>query len=340
MRPRRQCRHCSNGFTLVELLVVIAIIGILVALLLPAIQAAREAARRTQCQSNMKQIGLAILNYASAHADELPPGGITNGPCCSKRSKESWSISILPFLELQNLYDQYHFDEFNESKVNWPVLQQIVPVYLCPSDEDTQTLERPESGPGSSILMARGSYRANTGRCGDPPGGHWDSPSETNSFGRIPGTRASWKGPFHATGTPRRGIYENVTTIPKLKQVTDGLSNTLFTGEGTSQSTKSSEPVLIQATIRRRTFWAYTYTSYNKSCVFPQTRTMLFDFGRCVEVSGPGGSNPCKRAWGSLHPGGLHFNFGDGSVRFLDTSIDMQVFASMATMAGEELIDN
>jgi len=339
MRPHyRHGRRCLYGFTLVELLVVIAIIGILVALLLPAIQAAREAARRTQCQSNMKQIGLAVLNYASAHADELPPGGITNGPCCGTRSKEGWSISILPYLELQNLYDQYHFDKFNEDKLNWPVLQQIVPVYLCPSDEDTQTLEMPESGPGSRILMARGSYRANTGRCGDPPRGFWDSPSETNSFGPL---ASRWMGPFHATGNPPRGrIYENVTKIPKLKQITDGLSNTLFTGEGTSQSSKSSEAVLIQATIRRRTFWAYTYTSYNKSCVFPQTRTMLFDFGRCVEVGGPGGSNPCKRAWGSLHPGGLHFNFGDGSVRFLSTSIDMQVFAAMATMAGEEIIDN
>jgi prepilin-type N-terminal cleavage/methylation domain-containing protein len=66
---------------------------------------------------------------------------------------------------------------------------------------------------------------------------------------------------------------------------------------------------------------------------------MLFDYGRCVEVGGPDGSNPCKRAWGSLHPGGLHFSFGDTSIRFLDTSIDMQIFAAMATMAGEEIID-
>jgi prepilin-type N-terminal cleavage/methylation domain-containing protein len=330
----RQLGRFAHGFTLVELLVVIAIIGILVALLLPAIQAAREAARRTQCQSNNKQIGLAILNYASAHGGELPPGGITNGPCCSTRSKENWALSILPYLELQNLYDQYHFDEFNEDELNWPVLKTIVPVYLCPSDEDTDTLHHPETGPGSRIDMARGSYRANTGRCGDPPMGLWDSPSESGTFD------PSWKGPFHATGAPKGGHYKNSSSIPKLKQVTDGLSNTLFIGEATNRTSKSRRKNLAAATLMRRTFWAYTYTSYNKSCVFPQSRTMLVDYGRCVEVRGPGGDNPCKRAWGSLHSEGLHFCYGDGSVRFLNSSIDMQIFAALATMAGDELVEN
>ncbi len=207
---------------------------------------------------------------------------------------------------------------------------------LCPSDEDTDILEEPESGPGSGILMARGSYRANTGRCGDPPtGGNWDNPKTTNNID------PSWKGPFHAVSFPPDGLtYRNVPSIPKLRQITDGLSHTLFTGEATSMSTKSSDADLVAATPRRRTFWAYSYTSYNKSCVYPQTRILLADYGRCVEAGGPGGFDPCKRAWGSLHPGGLHFSFGDGSVRFLDTSIDMEVFAAMATMAGEEIIVN
>lgn len=335
----------SNGFTLIELLVVIAIIGILVALLLPAIQAAREAARRAQCQSNIKQINLAILNYASAHAGKLPPGGITNGPCCGTRSYESWSISILPHLEQQNLHDQYRSDKFNEAPENWPVLQTIVPTYLCPSDEDTQELKRPQSGPGRNIPMARGSYRANTGRCGDPAAiCFWDSPGESNCFGNVPGlgdVSDLWKGPFHAIGiAPSKSQpYRYVRNVPKLRQITDGLSHTIFIGEGTSQSSKSQDASLVEATYRRRTFWAYTYTSYNKSCVFPQTRTMLSDYGRCVEVGGQGGAEVCKRAWGALHPGGLHFSFGDGSVRFLETAIDMEVFAAMATMSGEEIIN-
>ena len=320
------------AFTLVELLVVIAIIGVLVALLLPAIQAAREAARRAQCQNNLKQVALASLNYASAHSGELPPGGVTNGPCCSTRSDESWSIMILPYLELQNLYDQYDLKSHNISYANLKVLQTIVPAFLCPSDEETDVLERPESGPGKNVKMARGSYRANTGRCGDPPTGWWDSPGQTSAL------NPSWAGPFHAFGTPPKGFYENANSVATLRQITDGLSNTLFFGEMTSRATSSGNVRLVNATVRRRTFWAYTYTSYNKSCVVPQTRTLLVDFGRCVEVGGPGGSNPCKRAWGSLHPGGLLFTFGDGSVRFIQTSIDMQVFASMATMAGEEVV--
>jgi len=337
-------RRSFGGFTLVELLVVIAIIGVLVALLLPAVQAAREAARRTQCQSNLKQVTLAILNYSSARSEELPPGGITNGRCCNTRSKENWAISILPYLEQSPLYDQYRFDLFNEDPLNQPVLQTILSSYLCPSDEDTQELATPESGPGNGILMARGSYRANTGRCGDPvANAFWDSPNQAGAFSNIGGRDVSdlWRGPFHSTGAQPSGVpYKNVESIPKLRQITDGLSNTMFIGEMTSQATRSSNSALVRATPRRRTFWAYTYTSYNKSCAVPQTRTLLVDYGRCVEVGGSGGSDACKRAWGALHPGGLHFSFGDGSVRFLNTSIDMQIFAEMATMAGGEIAVN
>lgn len=95
-----------KAFSLVELLVVIAIIGILVALLLPAVQAAREAARRTHCINNLHQIGLAMHNYESSHGS-LPPGGVMEGPCCHTKSRTNWAIEILPFLEEQGLYNKY-----------------------------------------------------------------------------------------------------------------------------------------------------------------------------------------------------------------------------------------
>jgi type II secretory pathway pseudopilin PulG len=98
-------------------LVVIAIIGILVALLLPAIQAAREAARRSQCQNNLRQLGVAILNYENAKK-ALPPGGITKGECCGASSAAGWTIYILPYVEEQALYDKYDFNEPNESSTD------------------------------------------------------------------------------------------------------------------------------------------------------------------------------------------------------------------------------
>ncbi|MBN1853785.1 MAG: DUF1559 domain-containing protein, partial [Pirellulales bacterium] len=135
------------AFTLVELLVVIAIIGILVALLLPAVQAAREAARRSQCGNNLKQIGLAILNYESAYKT-FPPGGITLGPCCGTKSGTSWPISILPQMEEQPLFDQYNFNAFNEDPENMVVRETKLVKYTCPSDEGLDELLTPATGPG------------------------------------------------------------------------------------------------------------------------------------------------------------------------------------------------
>ena len=113
----------KRGFTLVELLVVIAIIGVLVALLLPAVQSAREAARRSACQNNLKQIGLALHNYHDTFL-YFPPGGITLGGCCATPSYTSWSISILPFLEQTPLADKYVYNNFNEDlKADLPLKQ-------------------------------------------------------------------------------------------------------------------------------------------------------------------------------------------------------------------------
>ncbi len=309
----------GKGFTLVELLVVIAIIGILVALLLPAVQAAREAARRSQCQNNLKQLALAVQNYVNANQGTLPPGGITEGPCCGTRSGTSWSISILPYHEEQPLYDRYDFTQFNEAPANAFVRETHLDIHKCPADVNTDTLDRPESGPGSGFQYARGSYRANTGRCRAEPYCMWDSPSET-----IDGP-PEWRGPFRTVGP-----YPNVEDIPKMRSIVDGLSNTLFLGESmTAASSLSSS--------RRATFWAYSYTSYNKSCVVPQTRTLLTDYQRCVDVGGPAGSNPCKRAWGSFHPGGIYFAYGDASVRPVSFSIDMLIFATLSTSAGGEV---
>ena len=132
----RQCYATESrpgAFTLVELLVVIAIIGILVALLLPAVQAAREAARRTQCTNNLKQIGIALHNYHDTHKN-FPPGRLRmfvdgQGRCYSAYAH------LLPFLEANNLYQQIDFNFNPEDPINAAALEQTIPYFLCPSDQ-------------------------------------------------------------------------------------------------------------------------------------------------------------------------------------------------------------
>ncbi len=302
-----------GGFTLIELLVVIAIIAILIALLLPAVQKVREAANRIACQNNLKQIGVALHTYHEAH-NKLPVGGITHGNCCSTKSKTTWAIELLPYLDLKNLYDRYDQDVHNEDQDT--IRKEYVGIYVCPSD-DTGPFEpdQPESGPGNSLLYMPGSYRAVSGKsdgCG------W---YDSHQFKCLP---LSWRGPLHTVWESEWNLGQE-----KLGQISgaDGTSTTLMVGEMTTRS----HP-------RRRTFWAYTYTSYNQSSTLAQSRTIIGDFDRCVDIGGPGGSNSCKRGWGSFHPDIINFVMCDGHVRTISINIDMELFSNMGTISGNEII--
>jgi prepilin-type N-terminal cleavage/methylation domain-containing protein len=303
-------RKTTRGFTLVELLVVIAIIGILVALLLPAVQAAREAARRMSCSNNLKQIGLGLHNYHDTHK-RFPPGGITQGPCCGTPSYSTWTIMLLPFVEQQNLADQYNNKVYNEDPANQFVREAVVEIYNCPSDFHAGTLGKPESGPGAALDYRRGSYRAMGGRTDGS--GWWDNADHVN-------LNPAWKGVLHTVGTGQ-------LTSETMASITDGTANTLAVGEYTTRTNPA-----------RGTFWAYTYTSYNSSNALPEARTILADYNKCVAINGAGGSNACKRSWGSFHPGGMQFLLCDGSSRFLASTIDMYVWVSLATIAGGEAV--
>ena len=146
MRSKNRVR---KAFTLIELLVVIAIIGILIGLLLPAVQKVREAANRTSCQNNLKQIGLALHNYHDSN-NKFPPGGVTNGGCCTTPSGANWAIYILPYIEQDNLYKQYDFTIPNEANADpkrpFSVVRQIVKTYNCPSDPNINQVMVPASG--------------------------------------------------------------------------------------------------------------------------------------------------------------------------------------------------
>lgn len=309
----RQRLRTAAGFTLVELLVVIAIIGTLVALLLPAVQAAREAARKMNCGSNLRQIGLAIQQYHDVQG-VFPPGGITLGPCCNTPSYTSWPISILPFLEQKALFQQYDQKSFNEAPENAAIRQAFVKLYLCPSDMNPKLALRPESGPGITLEYMPGSYRGMGGK--SDGSNYWDMMQ--SPFGWTPPLPYKWRGLFHTVD----GLK---LTCESFASITDGTSNTIAVGEYATRSTP-----------RRRTFWAYSYGSYNKSDAVAQSRTLLNDYDRCVIIGGAGDVEPCKRAWGSFHMGGSNFLFCDGSLRYVSQSIDMHIFTDLATIGNGE----
>jgi len=316
MRLRR------DGFTLVELLVVIAFIGILIALLLPAVQAAREAARRAQCANNLKQIGLALHSY-HATCGSFPPGNInrTAGFCPGMAEPTvsystqfgNWMIAILPYLEQGPLFDRYDLDFNNESPGNRLVRETSVAAYVCPSDFDPQTPAVPATGPAAAAgaKYMPGSYRAVSGRSDDGLN-YLDSEM---MFSFEPKSR----GPIHVVG-----VWGFNTE--RIADIRDGTSSTLMVGESTTRTSRA-----------RRTFWAYSFAYYTMSAATPQSRTLLGDYESCVNAGGAGGDIPCKRGWGGLHPGGLNFVLCDGSVVFLSDSMDLGLFGDLATIDGGEV---
>jgi prepilin-type N-terminal cleavage/methylation domain-containing protein/prepilin-type processing-associated H-X9-DG protein len=301
------------AFTLIELLVVLAIIAVLTGLLLAAVQRVRESANRLSCTNNLKQIGLALHHYHDAY-HQFPPGGITEGPCCATKSRATWTIYILPYLEQEALHRRYDFSKFNEDAANDFVRKNLVKGYLCPSDPIPLQPIVPETGPArDGIAYMPGSYRAVSGM--SDGSGFFDN---FDPFHPPPANR-QWRGALH-TVWARIGL-----TTERLAGITDGASNTLLVGEcATRQHTN------------RHTLWAYTYTSYNQSSAVAQPRTLLHDYDRCQAIGGPGDPNTCKRGWGSFHPGGLNFVLCDGSVRFVSQGIDMHLFTRLATIAGGE----
>ena len=353
----RQARS-RPGFTLIELLVVIAIIAILIGLLLPAVQKVRDAAARAQCQNNLKQIALALHN----HHDQLgtfPPGGMQtaqNGTPCYT----NWAIEILPYMEEEALYRRYDQRVHNHHRNNFFVTTSRVKKYECPADPLAGKLEQPRTGPvdrGSSVganrrMWMHGSYRAVSGRSGAIGRGFWDT-FEPQFWPPNNVMDQTWKGPLHGTSAAYNGIpaqtYVHGTGAPisqmggpeRVTSITDGTSNTLLVGESTfpegEQTIEAADGSNPRTSSRRATFWAFTYASYNQSSVTSESRILGNSFRRCEQTAGQGGNNPCKRMFGSFHTSGTNFAMCDGSVRFVPYSVDINLLAATATMAGREV---
>lgn len=301
-----------RGFTLIELLLVIAIIGTLVALLLPAVQAAREASRRSSCINNLKQLGLGIANYESAqHA--LPAGAKWGrwGPFPQRRDHGSLLVTLLPYVEQQASYSKFDFTQKSIDRQVIPGTQtligsQPISLYLCPSDvrEDLYDGLAPHN-----YAASRGPtevYANPATSCPDP----WSSLSQAPVD-----DQQEYAGPF-----TRIGI------ACKLKEISDGLSNTLFVGE-----------VRPACSLHARAGWATTNNG-NGYC----STLIPINYDSCDDNA----PDACNRSMNwttevgfkSSHPGGAQFLFGDGSVHFISQEIDHQQYQYLGAKADGQTV--
>lgn len=289
----------KNAFTLIELLVTISIIAILIALLLPAVQQAREAARRTQCRNNLKQIGLALHNYHD-QSEMLPSGwiGVTAGQLdINGTNGWSWASKLLPHLDQGALYSSINFSSQVGSPLNALPRTTVLPVFRCPSDvaPEKWTIN---SAAGSTPLaeVAAASYSGVFGK---------DEIELCN--GLMAGTACSSDGVFFHNSRIR------------FADISDGLSSTLLVGERVSRSSSG---------------WLYTWTG-----VIAGGDDSIVRILGDTDVT-PNRDQVRMDEFASYHVGGAHFVLGDGSVRFISSSIDLGVYRGLASRAAGEVVGN
>ena len=315
-------RSRKRGFTLIELLVVIAIIAVLVALLLPAVQQAREAARRTQCGNNLKQIGLALHNY-HGNFNVLPPsylylpggGGLQGAPDPTNGDAGpgwAWAMLVLPQMDQSPLYNAFNINVPCWDPKNAAAAQTSLPTYLCPSSANPDSAFNVISGNGRTLaVFSRGNYVASAGNFGV-----WDDPS--------PNLSNAANGVF----------YRNSRT--RFNDIVDGLSQTVFIGEKTPYHSDSTWVGVVPG---------------STVCPMPRFAAAGCDLGAAlVNVhSGPGGPNEVPPLifppgcfqyvdeMNSLHPAGGNVLFGDGSVKFVTKYCDGPTWAALNTRAGGDI---
>ncbi len=331
-----------RGFTLIELLVVIAIIAVLISLLLPAVQQAREAARRSQCLNNMKQLGLALQNYHSAFGSFPPgriwapvPGGSSFPTIFAGAQNTTWFVMMLPFYEQQALYDAFNFDLGAEGIfdplpvgliANTTVSNTKVDLFQCPSDIERIFAINPDyAAPLADIRFTRGNYAVSWGNT------NW---RQDNNLGLTPTRNEPVVHRPSAFG-------HQVTAINKVR---DGLSNTVFMGEVLQGDLFDIRGVMWSSVPGGCSFM--TRTTPNGTVDYfgtGQDGDQLNQVFFCVnEPDLPCGFiNSDNRAYAgsrSAHPGGVNVSLGDGSSRFIQETIDHEVWVAINSIQSREVI--
>lgn len=295
-------RHLCRGFTLIELLVVIAIIAVLVALLLPAVQQAREAARRSQCKNNLKQIGLALHNYHDTH-QAMPPGSIHSAsPAAStcftdanaaENYGASWTIMILPFLDQQSFYNGFNFNErFTSyrnggqgSSGNHDLWTKPMAAFECPSE-----------------------YRSRQAK-------------NLSSYSGVMGGNV-----FYCWGTQNsnRGMSNNgmfwVNSNTRIRDVTDGTSNVFMVGESKYMFTDVESPV----------GYGLGWASSGRYVRNAPIVGVLTAAKNQINANAAPAHDSFLGTFGSHHVGGCHMLLADGSVHFLSENINFATCVNMA----------
>ena len=321
-----------RGFTLIELLVVIAIIAILIGLLLPAVQKVREAASRMTCQNNLKQMGLALHNFADSHQGKFPAALIHSGrynnpsatPYCGPEVcykgqpyvvyNHTGFVALLPYIEQDNLFRQYNYQ--NAASTSSPygiptgpdpsgnpnrvVASTLIKIFSCPSDEDP-----PQVTSTSSFYERQNTRRSN--------------------YLFNTGAYTDYNGPWGSTNASARGAFGNDGATQITMQ--DGTSNTIAIGESKQLHTSSAYGPYWGAGTHTAVHGRGYYSNY----------TPNYPYGNCSGSS----TKKCQYAWGfgSYHTGTTNFLMSDGSVSGVRDGINYLTFRALGTPNGGEVID-